>query len=372
MTVTKRVLITGGAGFIGSHVADELLAAGCHVRAFDCLTDQVHGTGQRPPYLHPDVELVTGDVRDPEAVGAALQDVDEVVHLAARVGVGQSMYEIADYEGVNGLGTAVLLQALMDKPVSRLVVASSMSIYGEGLYVGADGAPAAASDRTKDRLEQRRWEPVGPAGQPITPVPTPETKPPALTSVYALNKYQQERLCLIWGSAYDVPTVALRFFNVYGPRQALSNPYTGVLAIFASRLLNGRPPLVYEDGEQRRDFVNVADVARACRLALESDRAAGEVLNIGSGQSVSIAEVGRRLAAVMGIDIEPEMTGRYRLGDIRHCFADISKAREVLGYAPATGLDEGMAELAGWLEGQEAVDRIDDASRELAARGLTR
>jgi dTDP-L-rhamnose 4-epimerase len=363
--VADSVLITGGAGFIGSHLADELLAAGYRVRALDTLDRQVHTDGERPEYLDPEVELVRGDVRDPDAVERALEGIDAVYHFAARVGVGQSMYELADYQSVNAFGTGVLLEALLDRRVERLVVASSMSVYGEGAYTTADGSPCEPAGAGSG------WDPVGPAGEELVPVPTPETKQPSLASIYALGKYDQERMCLIFGSAYGVPTVALRFFNVYGPRQALSNPYTGVLAIFASRLLNGRPPLVYEDGRQRRDFVSVTDVARACRLALERDDASGRVLNVGSGRSVSVLEIFDELRLVLGSDVDAEVTGKSRAGDIRHCFADIGLARELLGYAPAVTLEEGIADLASWLEGQVAHDRVDAAAAELAARGLT-
>ena len=337
-----RVLITGGAGFIGSHVADELLRAGYGVRALDVLVEQVHNGRQRPDYLDPDVELIPGDVRNPEVVRGALEGVDAVLHLAARVGVGQSMYEQSEYAGANTLGTSILLDALLDHPVRKLVVASSMSIYGEGAY------------------EKGR------------PVPTPETKQPELASVYALTKYDQERLCLLYGAAYDVPAVALRLFNVYGPRQALSNPYTGVLAIFASRLLNERPPVVYEDGGQRRDFVHVSDVARAFRLALERDGADGRAVNVGSGSSASVLEIAHELARLLDREIEPELPGTYRAGDIRHCFADATLARELLGFEASTTFEDGLAELAAWLETQESTDRFDRAAAELAERGLTR
>jgi dTDP-L-rhamnose 4-epimerase len=289
------------------------------------------------------------------------------VHLAARVGVGQSMYELSEYTSANSCGTAVLLEALLDHPVRKLLVASSMSIYGEGAT-----SPVPAVERRREDLEARRFEPRGANGEELTALPTPETKQPANSSVYALTKYDQERLCLVFGDAYDVPAVALRFFNVYGPRQALSNPYTGVLAIFASRLLNDRPPLVYEDGGQRRDFVNVADVARACRLALERDGADGRALNIGSGESVTVTEIGQKLASVLDVAIEPKVTGTFRAGDIRHCFADITLASELLGYRPTVGLEDGIAELAEWLETQTAEDRVDDATAELVSRGLAR
>ncbi len=370
--MAKTVLITGGAGFIGSHLADELLRAGYRVRALDTLEEQVHAGGERPDYLDSEVELLVGDVRDAEAVAQAVEDVHAVFHLAARVGVGQSMYEIAGYTGANTYGTAVLLEALLDAQVERLVVASSMSVYGEGLYRDRTGRVHEAVERTSAQVERGEWDPVGRDGEPLEPLPTPETKPPALSSVYALNKFDQERLCLLYGSAYGVPTTALRFFNVYGPRQALGNPYTGVLAIFASRLLNDRSPLVYEDGAQRRDFVSVHDVARACRLALERDEAAGEIVNVGSGESVSVADLAARLADLLDRDVEPEVTGKARVGDVRHCFADVGRARELLGFEPEVTLEDGMEELAEWLADRAVADRFEDAALELATRGLTR
>jgi dTDP-L-rhamnose 4-epimerase len=371
--MSKHILITGGAGFIGSHLADELLAGGYRVRALDNLLPQVHGeSGEPPSYLDPEVELVVGDVRDPAAVRRALAGVDAVYHFAAMVGVGQSMYEVARYTEVNNVGTAVLLEALVERPVERLVVASSMSLYGEGLYEGPSGAPTTAQERPLDQLRRADWEVRDEDGQVLTPLPTPESKAPSLSSVYALSKYDQERLCLMIGRAYNIPTVALRFFNAYGTRQSLSNPYTGVLAIFASRLLNGNPPLIFEDGLQQRDFVSVSDVAQACRLALEVPEAAGQVFNVGSGQHFTVREIAERIAAVLGrTELEPEITGKYRVGDIRHCFSDITSARRVLGYSPRVSLDDGLAELATWLEGQAAHDRVDAARDELAARGLT-
>lgn len=370
--MADTVLITGGAGFIGSHLALELLEQGWCVRGLDNLTPQVHHRRERPEYLHPEVELIVEDVRNPDAVRRALDGVDAVVHLAAQVGVGQSMYEIAGYTSVNSLGTAVLLEALLDHPVRRLLVASSMSVYGEGLYEAPDGEPVEPSERGRTQLERGEWEPWGPHGEELEPVATPESKRPTLSSIYALGKYDQERMCLLFGSAYGVGTTALRFFNVYGTDQALSNPYTGVLAIFAGRLLNGRSPLIYEDGHQRRDFVSVHDVARACRLALERDSAAGQTINVGSGRSVSVLEVADRLARVMGCErLGAEVTRKYRVGDIRHCFADISLADRLLGYEPAIEFDQGLGELARWLEGRVATDRVEVAASELAVRGLT-
>jgi dTDP-L-rhamnose 4-epimerase len=370
--MAKHILITGGAGFIGSHVADELLAEGHRVRALDVLSAQVHPARRRPDYLSSDVELQVGDVRDPETVRRALRGIDAVYHLAAMVGVGQSMYEVADYTGVNGLGTAVLLQALIERPVERLVIASSMSIYGEGIYCAPDGSISVPVERSLEQLRAGDWQVRNAEGDVLTPAPTPESKPPSLRSIYALSKFDQERMCLLIGEAYRIPTVALRFFNVYGTRQALSNPYTGVLAIFAARYLNRRPPVIFEDGLQRRDFVSVYDVARACRLALTAEAVTSGAFNVGSGEHLTIREVATRMAAALGLEeIEPEITAQYRVGDIRHCFADITLARERLGYEPQVTLDEGLVELAGWLEGQQADDRVGTARQELAARGLT-
>ncbi|MFT3772779.1 MAG: NAD-dependent epimerase/dehydratase family protein [Minicystis sp.] len=371
--MSEHVLITGGAGFIGSHLADELLRRGHRVRALDNLSPAVHGPERRrPDYLSPDVELIVGDVRDREAVTRSLQGIDAVYHLAAKVGVGESMYRIEEYTHENGCGTAVLLEVLAEKPVRRLVVASSMSVYGEGLYRTDKGGYVSGATRTRADVEQGLWDPRGQDGEALQPVPTPESKPCALESVYALSKYHQERICLITGRAYNIPTVALRFFNVYGARQALSNPYTGVLAIFASRLLHDRAPQIFEDGHQRRDFVSVRDVARASALALTSEGAPGNVFNVASGHSCSVREAAAHLGRALGKEkITPEINGQYRVGDVRHCFADITAARRVLGYEPQVKLEDGIADLAGWLAGQVARDRTAEAHAELAARGLT-
>lgn len=369
----SKVLITGGAGFIGSHLADELLQQGYAVRALDNLSEQVHGKDcERPEYLHPDVELIVGDVRNPEDVTRALEGVDYVFHFAAMVGVGQSMYELREYTDVNNIGTTVLLEALIKQPVKKLVVASSMSIYGEGMYQTPAGEMTTVQERPLEQLKAADWELYNGQGDQLQPVPTPESKTPSLSSVYALSKYDQERLCLMVGRAYNIPTVAMRFFNVYGTRQALSNPYTGVLAIFASRLLNNNAPMIFEDGYQQRDFVHVRDVALACRLAMEKEEATGKVFNVGSGNNYTIREIGERLATVMDKKhLAPEITGKYRVGDIRHCYADISLAKEVLGFYPQVEFNAGLEELANWLEGQIAYDRVNEASAELAARGLT-
>lgn len=368
--MATRVLVTGGAGFIGCHLARALLAQGYDVRVLDSLIDQVHtSTATRNPVLD-HVDLIRADVRDLDRVSAALQGVDNVIHLAAEVGVGQSMYAIDRYVSVNDGGTAVLFQALIDRPVARVVVASSMSVYGEGLYRTASGERMDDVTRPTGR-PGGGWDPLGPDGGPLKPMATPEWKRPNLASVYALTKYVQERLTLTVAPAYGMQGVALRLFNVYGPGQALSNPYTGVLAIFASRLLNRERPMVFEDGEQRRDFVHVDDVARAFILALEHPDAPGQVFNIGSGRDVSILETGAALAHAMGVPhLTPEIMQKARVGDIRHCFADISLARDVLGFHPRRGFGDSLGELAEWVRQQQAEDKVHDARRELEQRGL--
>jgi dTDP-L-rhamnose 4-epimerase len=367
-----RVLITGGAGFIGSHVADALLAKGYRVRALDNLSEQVHGDrGEFPTYLDRDVETCKADVREPRDLDRALAGVDAVFHFASAVGVGQSMYEIEKYVDINNRGTAVLLEALRRRPVAKLVVASSMSIYGEGLYRDSKGAPCAPRPRSVEQLKAGRWDLVDAMGAPLEPVPTPEEKIPMPESIYALSKYDQEMMCLLFGRAYDIPVAALRFFNVYGERQALSNPYTGVLAIFAARYLNGRAPVIFEDGRQKRDFVHVRDLAAGCVLALESAGARNDVFNLGGGTAYSVLEIAERLGKILGkAHLRPRVKGNYRSGDIRNCFADISRAHRVLGYEPKITLDAGLASLSEWLEGRVDEDRSELAESELRRHGL--
>lgn len=372
--MSKQILITGGAGFVGSHLADGLLAAGHQVRILDDLTPQVHPNGP-PNYLSPDVELMNGDVRDPNRLKEALSGVQVVYHFAATVGVGQSMYEIARYMSVNTQGTAELLQAILDsrKPPEKIVVASSMSIYGEGRYVCSDCCRHATPPvRSTEQLRAGEWDlHCDVCGGVLRPLPTSETKPSEINSMYALSKRDQEELCLIYGRTYGLPVTALRFFNIYGTRQALSNPYTGVAAIFASRMLNNQAPLVFEDGEQMRDFVSVHDIVRANLLAMERPESNNQVINIGCGNPISIRRVAEILAKSLGKDVEPVITRKYRAGDIRHCYADLAKARELLGYEPQVSYEEGFRELAEWLGEQKAEDKADTMLQELSAYGLT-
>lgn len=373
--MSKQILITGGAGFVGSHLADGLLRAGHSVRILDDLTSQVHPEGKRPDYLNSEVELVVGDVRDPNIMRDVLRNVDVVYHFAATVGVGQSMYEISRYMSVNTQGTAELLQAILDSRSApeKLIVASSMSIYGEGRYRCSQcGQQAAPPVRPLQQLRTGQWNlKCNHCQGQLLPIPTDEEKPSEINSMYALSKRDQEDLCMIYGRTYGLPVTALRFFNIYGTRQALSNPYTGVAAIFASRLINGQAPLVFEDGEQMRDFVSVHDIVRANILAMERPESNGQVINVGCGTPITIREVAEILARSLGVDVAPVITGKYRAGDIRHAYADIRRARALLGYQPEVTHEAGFAELAEWLRSQEAEDKAETMLQQLSTYGLT-
>ncbi|MDQ2806253.1 MAG: NAD-dependent epimerase/dehydratase family protein [Chloroflexota bacterium] len=374
----ERILVLGGAGFIGSHLVDALIACGHQVRVLDALVPQVHGpeplgAAGRPRYLHPAAEFIRADITDAAAVRRALTGIEVVYHEAAEVGVGQSMYEIVRYTQANTLGTAVLLEALTTDrgAVRKVIVASSMSIYGEGAYHCPTHGRVYPKLRGEAQLAARDWEMHCPiCAGPATPAPTAEDKPLFPTSIYAINKRDQEEMCLAVGRAYGIPTVALRYFNVYGTRQALSNPYTGVAAIFSGRLLNNKPPMIFEDGGQQRDFIHVSDIVQANLRALETDAADYEALNIGTGQCVTVREVAEALAAGLGKAIAPEIVRQFRAGDIRHCYADISKAHRLLGYVPTVRFSDGVAELLAWVRDQQATDRADQARAELVGRGL--
>jgi dTDP-L-rhamnose 4-epimerase len=373
--MSKTVLVTGGAGFVGSHLADRLLQRGYHVRVFDNLTPQVHQNGL-PEYLSREVEFFEGDMRDLDRVRYAVAGVDAIFHFAAVVGVGQSMYEIAHYMDANSQGTANLLQALLDTKteIDKMVVASSMSIYGEGKYACSDCGEVSPGPRPSEQLKRKDFEVHCPnCHRVVMPLATDESKPLQYTSYYALGKKAQEEMCLLFGRTYDIPVTALRYWNIFGTRQALSNPYTGVAAIFASRLLNRRAPMVFEDGRQMRDFVSVHDVVDANLLAMERHEADGMALNIASGHRISINEVAAQLVEQLGLggEIKPEVTGKYRAGDIRHCFADISLASRVLGYEPKYRFADGIGELVDWLRVQTAEDRGAEAVQHLTAHGLT-
>ena len=376
----ERVLVTGGAGFIGSHVVDALLARGDEVTVLDLLHPQVHGSESVPPaYLDPRARLVVGDVRDRDTLAPLLDEAEVVVHLAAYTGVGQSMYQVRDYLDVNVVGTGVLVELLGDdrRGVRAIAIASSRAVYGEGAYRCATCGPITPHSRPTTQLRAGEWEPRCPRCRgAVTSVPTPEGSALRPASVYAVSKHSQEQTALVVGAARDLPVVALRYFNVYGPRQSLSNPYTGVIPALVGRVLGGRPPEVYEDGEESRDFVHVSDVVRATLLAIDRDAGAGSgpegqarVLNVGSGERRSLIDVARAVTAALD-GPEPVVTGKFRVGDVRHSQADLTNARAVLGFEPTVSFAEGMRALATELAEQLYEDHSARAEAELASRGL--
>lgn len=366
-----EILVTGGMGFVGSHLVDALVKEGHSVVVFDNLDEQVH-QGKKPDYLNPNARYCIGDVCDREAFKKVLIDCDVVFHEAAAVGVGQSMYKIAHYIHTNDLGTANLLDILVNEKnkVKKLIVASSMSIYGEGSYACPKCSEIIPKLRNENQLKAGDWHMHCPICSEIAkPIPTREDKLLNSTSVYAFSKRHQEELCLLIGSTYKIPTVALRYFNIYGPRQALSNPYTGVCAIFSARIKNNHRPIVYEDGLQTRDFIHVKDIVAANILAMDDSRADYKAFNVGSGKPVAILEIAKTLTRLHAKKIEPEVVNKYRKGDIRHCFADISAIRK-LGFNPRISFDDGMRDLVQWSKEVSAQDNIDRANKELEKRGL--
>jgi len=370
-----KILVTGGAGFIGSFLVDALLERGHTVRVYDALVPQVHGPEQAvPAYLNPAAELVRGDVRDRAALAEALKGMDVIYHLAAAVGVGQSMYQIQYYTEANTLGGAVLLDLLANTKhgARKVIVASSMSIYGEGKYECPDCGSVYPRLRTEVQLKAREWEMKCPhCGRDVRPAPTDEEKPLYPTSIYAVTKRDHEEMLLCTGLAYGIPAVALRFFNTYGPRQALSNPYTGVMAIFSGRLLNHQPPVIYEDGQQSRDFIHVRDIVQGLLLAMDRPEADNQVFNLGTGRPTSVGQVAEMLSQrLTGGEVRPDLRQQYRAGDIRHCYADLTKARRLLGFEPRISLQDGLEDLLTWVQGQTAVDRFSQVEKELSTKSL--
>lgn len=374
--MATRILITGGAGFIGSFLTDHLLAQGHEVRILDSLDPQVH-PGGRPSWCHAEVELVEADVRDKAAVVRALDGVEAVIHCAAAVGVGQALYRVRHYVDTNVTGTATLLEAMLERgtQVRKLLVPTSMTAYGEGLYRRpSDGAQLRVEVRSEEDVKRHGWQPVDPqTKEPLEAIATPEDAELRSRSVYALTKRYQEELALSLGRLYGFSVTCLRLFNVYGPRQSLSNPYTGVLAIFLSRLLSGRGLVVYEDGLQTRDFVSVHDVVRAFDAALASEAARGQVINVGTGRARTIVGVAHELGAFLGVTPKLEdASGQFRVGDVRHCFADIGRARRILDFAPDVSFDRHLADIVAWSEGATTADPTLDPDAELRSRGLVR
>ncbi|MBI4389426.1 MAG: SDR family NAD(P)-dependent oxidoreductase [Nitrospinae bacterium] len=373
MRTNKRVLVTGGAGFIGSHTVDALIERGYRVRVYDNLNPQVHGeNAKKPEHLHPGAEFIKGDVRDRESLKKAVQGSDIVIHDAAEVGVGQSMYSIEQYVSANVYGTAVLWDILVNEKhgVEKVLVASSMSLYGEGKYRCSQHGDFSPHPRPDEQLREGRWEMLCPVCHAsAAPVPTGEDKPLECTSVYAQSKKDQEVYSLLIGKAYKIPTVACRYFNCYGPRQSLNNPYTGAAAIFCSAVKNDKPPLIYEDGLQKRDFIHVRDLVRGKLLLLEAPAADYGVFNIGTGKPSSILDLADALISLSGKELRPNVIRKFRSGDIRDCYADISKI-EKLGYIPQISLREGLRDLMEWGERQHAVSKVEIAHQELVSKGL--
>jgi len=375
----EKVLVTGGAGFIGSHTADLLIERGYQVTILDNLEPQVHGRERKPPYyINKNAILIYGDVLDRELLTKTIREVDAIIHLAAMVGVGQSMYQIERYVNANTRGTSNILDALVntENNIKKLVVASSMSIYGEGKYHCKKCASNVYPGlRNETQLEKKQWNHFCPTcGYPLTSLPTDEEKPLLSTSIYAMTKRHQEEMCLLTGKTYGIPTVALRYFNIYGSRQALSNPYTGCAAIFTSRILNNKPPYIFEDGNQTRDFIHVKDIAKANLNALEPNNADYQAINIGTGKPLSIKALAETLTKLYNKpNLKPYISNEYRKGDIRHCYADVQRARKLLNFKPTISLEDGLTELAEWAKthGWGAVDFFEKALRELRERHLT-
>lgn len=368
----SAVLVTGGAGFIGSHLVDALLERGDRVRVLDNLDPLAHPAGA-PMHLDPGAELVRGDLGDRAAVESALEGVEAIFHLGGVVGNGESMVNPRRAVDANAGGTATLLEAVIARRdrIRRLVVASSMVVYGEGAYQCSEHGGVAPPVRPLEQLRRRDWEPrCGICGRTLVPVAVSEDRPLRPTSVYGITKRDQEELALVLGHAYGFEAVALRYLNVYGPRQALGNPYTGVAAIFAARLLSGRRPQVFEDGRQVRDLVHVLDVVRATLAAMDAPEAPGLAINVATGRRVTVAELATDLARALGSDLEPELPGEFRLGDMRHCFADTERACSVLAFEARRTLHEGLPELAEWVARQTFDERGDDALADLRRRGL--
>lgn len=372
--MARRILVTGGAGFIGMHIVRHLLEKKYEVIVFDALDPQVHGITQN--YASVDnkgLQFLKADVRDRESLKKAVSESDAIIHLAARVGVGQSMYEVERYVDNNSRGTACLLDILVNEEhdINKVVVASSMSVYGEGGY----WCPKCETDvypdfRSEQTLKDGQWEHLCPTcNAPLIPQPTHENTPLRPTSIYGMSKRHQEEMSLLIGKTYGIPTVALRFFNVYGPGQALSNPYTGCIAIFSSRIMNNKSPIVFEDGKQLRDFIYVDDVARANVWSLENHRCDYQAVNVGTGKPTSILDIARTLLTLFNNDVSPSVTNQNRVGDIRHCYADTHRI-EKAGFRTIYGIEEGLKETIEWASKQTAQDLSENAMVHLRSHGL--
>jgi dTDP-L-rhamnose 4-epimerase len=368
-----NILITGGAGFIGSFLVDRLINDGHRVRIFDNLDPQVHPGGREPDHLNRRAEFVRGDVCDYDSLRKAVDEMEVISHHAAAVGIGQSQYQVKHYVDVNIGGTANLLDILANHThrVKKLIVAASMSSYGEGLYDCAACGRVRPPLRSEEQFGKGDWECHCPGcGGQLRALPIREEDERLATSIYAITKMVQEDMCLNIGRTYGIPTVALRYFNVYGPRQSLSNPYTGVAAIFLSRIKNDKPPMIFEDGRQSRDFISVHDIVEANMLAMGKPQADYQSFNVGSGKVTTVLEIAEILRSLCGKRINPEITMKFRKGDVRHCIADTSKIARALQFKAGVDFRDGMKELIKWSEGAQAIDMVEKATAELKARGI--
>jgi dTDP-L-rhamnose 4-epimerase len=366
---TKRALVTGGAGLIGSHVADLLRREGWSVRILDNLEPQTHRHG-KPAWIRDDVEFIEGDVADRETINAALANIDVVFHQAA---YGGYMPEIAKYVYVNSFGTAQMLEIIREQnlPIKKIVVASSQAVYSEGAATCPEHGLIFPEVRRVEQLQLGDWSVHCPICQAVTEsAPTPERAPVGGETVYGLTKVDQEKLVLLWGRQIGIPTVALRYSCTYGPRQSIFNPYTGVIAIFCTRLLNGLPPVLYEDGEQTRDFSFVEDIARANLLVAATDKLDGLPVNVGSGEGVSIRKVAEQISDALGIDIAPKAKGEFRPGEMRHLTSGTERIRAA-GYAPQVDLATGIGRYLDWIRQQGDVrDYFSEAANVLRSKGI--
>jgi dTDP-L-rhamnose 4-epimerase len=376
-----HVMVIGGAGFIGSHLVDALVEQQFRVRVIDNLDAQVHADGLPPSYLNPRVELIRQDVRDLTGLRSALEGSEAIFYLAGAVGVGDSMYRIRHYTDVNVLGGANLLDILANQrhSVRKVVLASTVTVYGEGKYSCPCHGIVFPSVRSTERAAREQWELHCPKQENsadcsarLTPLSTDEEKPLMPLSVYAVTKRAQEEMFLTIGRTYGIPVTVLRYFNVYGSRQTVSNPYTGVAKIFASQIIKGNLPIIYEDGLQTRDFVHVNDVVQANLLALQREEANGEIFNVGTGRPTTILEMARAISKRVGGDLAFQPSYQHRSGDVRHCWADITKIRSLLGFEPRTVFPAGLDDVLATVESAANPGRTDMAHSELAQKGLIR
>jgi dTDP-L-rhamnose 4-epimerase len=365
----QRALVTGGAGLIGSHVADLLLREGWRVRILDNLEPNTHRRG-KPAWINRDAEFVHGDLRDRATIENALSDIDIVFHQAA---YGGYMPEMAKYVQVNSFGTAQMLEIIREKnlPIKKVIVASSQAVYSEGAGECSKHGLVFPKVRPVEQLQRGDWSVRCPiCNQPTTSVPTPEEAPVGGETVYGLTKVDQEKLVLLWGKQVGIPAVALRYSCTYGPRQSIFNPYTGVIAIFCTRLLNNLSPVLYEDGEQTRDFSFVEDIARANLLAATTDALDGRPVNVGSGEGVTVRQIAQSISDALGIRISPEINGEFRPGEMRHLISGTDTIRAA-GYRSQVGLAEGIDCYLDWIRSQSDVrDYFSEASETLRNKGI--